>query len=87
MAPFIDRATMKLFARGGTIGFYLVIATFVGLAIGYWLDGVFSTRPWLTIIFLLLGIVSGFREIFRMVRKEADQADSGSKNGSDTKDI
>ncbi len=79
MAPLIDRATMKIFARGGTIGFYMVIATFVGLAIGYWLDGAFSTRPWLTIIFLLLGIASGFREIFRMIRKE--------KSGSDTKNI
>ncbi|MBA4373311.1 MAG: magnesium transporter [Thermodesulfovibrio sp.] len=61
------------------IGLNLVVSTFIGLAIGYWLDGVFSTRPWLTIIFLLLGIVSGFREIFRMVQKE--------DRGSDTKDL
>ncbi len=46
------------------------MSTFVGLGIGYWLDNVFSTGPWLTLIFLLLGIVAGFVEIFRMIHKE-----------------
>jgi len=60
------------------VGLNLVISTFVGLGIGYWLDRYFSTRPWLTLIFLVLGIISGFREMFRMVRKQ--------DNGSGPKD-
>jgi len=66
----------RQYLKAGMMGFNLVVSTFIGLGIGYWLDGVFSTRPWLTIIFLLLGIVSGFREIFRMVRKEDRGSDT-----------
>ena len=58
-----------------TIGLNLVLATFVGLGMGYGLDHVFDkylgmkTSPWFTIIFLLLGIIAGFREMIRMARK------------------
>jgi ATP synthase protein I len=60
----------KHFILAWSVGLHLVLSTFVGLAIGYWLDKVFNTSPWLTIIFLLLGIISGFRELFKMARKE-----------------
>lgn len=53
-----------------TVGLNLVFSTFIGLAIGYWLDKVFGTSPWLTIIFLVLGIIAGFRELFKMAKKE-----------------
>lgn len=58
-----------------TIGLNLVLATFVGLGMGYGLDYLFDkylsmkTSPWFTIIFLLLGIIAGFREMIRMARK------------------
>ncbi len=58
-----------------TIGLNLVLATFVGLGMGYGLDRVFDkylgmkTSPWFTIIFLILGIIAGFREMIRMARK------------------
>ena len=58
-----------------TIGLNLVLSTFVGLGMGYGLDHVFDkylgmkTSPWFTIIFLILGIIAGFREMIRMARK------------------
>lgn len=58
--------------KASTVGLNLVISTFVGLAIGYVLDKFFGTKPWLTIIFLLLGIISGFRDLLRMAKKEED---------------
>lgn len=58
-----------------SVGIHFVLSTFVGLGIGYWLDGVFHTRPWLTIIFLFLGIVSGFRELYRIAKKQAHDSD------------
>ena len=58
------------YLKAANVGLNLVVSTFVGLGIGYWLDNVFSTGPWLTLIFLLLGIVAGFVEIFRMIHKE-----------------
>ncbi len=56
----------------------MVAATFIGLAMGYYLDLWLETTPWFTLIFLLLGIVSGFRNIFILTsrelrRQEADQ--------------
>ncbi len=59
----------KDYLNAWMIGLNLVASTFVGLGIGYWLDRKFGTRPWLTLIFLFLGIVSGFLEIYKMVRR------------------
>ncbi len=47
-----------------SLGVNLVATTFAGLAIGYYLDEYLSTGPWLTVIFLVLGIVSGFRQMY-----------------------
>jgi ATP synthase protein I len=52
-----------------SVGIQLVLSTFVGLAIGYGLDRLFGTSPWLTFIFLIIGIISGFRELFRFAGK------------------
>lgn len=48
----------------------MVAATFIGLAMGYYLDKWLGTDPWLTLIFLLLGIVSGFRNIYILTARE-----------------
>jgi len=37
----------------------------VGLLIGYYLDKWLGTNPWLLIVFLLLGIFSGFYSLLR----------------------
>src|SRR5208283_5062221 len=39
-----------------SVGIHLVVSTFAGLAIGYGLDHLFGTSPWLTFIFLIIGI-------------------------------
>jgi ATP synthase protein I len=70
----------KDFLRAWSVGLNLVFSTFIGLAIGYGLDRLIKvTFPWLTILFLVLGIVSGFRDLLRLARKQ--------DNGSDKKDI
>ncbi len=53
-----------------TVPLNLVTATFVGLAIGYGLDRLFGTSPYLTIVFLIFGIIAGFRELFRYAKKQ-----------------
>jgi ATP synthase protein I len=60
-------------------GLVLVVATFIGLAIGYFLDKLFNTKPWLTIIFLLLGIISGFRDLLRFAGKQDRGSDQGDR--------
>jgi len=60
----------KHLLRASTLGIHLVVSTFVGLAIGYFLDKFLGTRPWLTFIFLFLGIFTGFRDMFRIVKQD-----------------
>jgi ATP synthase protein I len=53
-----------------SMGISMVAATFIGLAIGYHLDRWLDTSPWLTLLFLGLGIAAGFRNIFYMTSRE-----------------
>jgi len=54
----------------GMIGIQFALSIFVGFAIGYFLDKLFHTFPWLTIIFLIFGIIAAFRELFSLAGKE-----------------
>jgi F0F1-type ATP synthase assembly protein I len=57
-----------------TVGINLVISTFVGFAIGFWVfDKYLDTFPWFTAIFLLLGIASGFRYLFRIAKRAGEK--------------
>ena len=53
----------------GSVGMTLVVATLLGGMLGYWLDGRLVTTPWLTLIGAILGIVSGFVEMFRIINR------------------
>jgi len=44
------------------LSFVLPASVFVGYVIGYLLDKLFGTH-WLYLVFLLLGIVAGFRQL------------------------
>jgi len=47
------------------IAFGLLIPILVGFFLGTYLDNRFSTDPWLTIIFLMLGIIIGFAGLYK----------------------
>lgn len=65
-----EKPVYRQLIEASSVGIHLVISTFVGLAIGYGLDKVFNTSPYLTIIFLIVGIIAGFRELFRIAKKQ-----------------
>jgi len=57
-----------------TVGINLVASTFVGFALGYWvLDRYLNTAPWFTIILTFLGIIAGFRYLFRIAKKAGEK--------------
>lgn len=62
----------------GLVGIGTYLATsIVGLTlVGVWLDGHFGTRPVLTLVFLLLGLVAGFYGAYQQLR-EVMQRSSG----------
>ena len=70
------RELFRYLGVASTVGINLVISTFIGFAIGYYLlDKYFDTFPWLTIIFTLLGIVAGFKYLFKVASKMGDKTD------------
>jgi ATP synthase protein I len=57
--------------------FAMAIGFFIGLKLDQWL----GTSPWLTGFFVLLGIVAGFREFFRFVKRSQENLeDEGKKD-------
>ena len=40
----------------------------IGLWVGQYLDRYFGTDPWLLLLFLLFGMVAGFRSLYRLLR-------------------
>jgi len=65
--PDDESSVLRQRARLSTFGIALVAATAIGLLIGYGLDRLLGTRPWLTMVFTLFGIAAGFLNLFRDV--------------------
>jgi len=65
--------TKKLFRElwfYSSLSFSIALSIVIGLGIGYWLDTrVFNTSPWLTLIFLGLGVLAGFRNIYLVMQR------------------
>ena len=53
----------------------MVASSFIGLFIGYSLDKWLGTSPWMTLIWLVIGIISGFRNIFILTRRALREQD------------
>ena len=60
-----SKAAMGL---GFRIGLELVVAVFVGFALGWATDRWLGTRPWGLLAFLFLGIGAGMSNVYRVVR-------------------
>jgi ATP synthase protein I len=80
------RQLMKSLSFLSSLGISMVAASFIGLFIGIYLDKWLGTSPWMTLIWLGIGIISGFRNIFILTRRalrdieqdeEQDQQDDG----------
>ncbi|WP_348771074.1 AtpZ/AtpI family protein [Pseudodesulfovibrio sp. zrk46] len=63
------------------MGLHIVSSIIVGLVFGYYLDDYFGTKPWLIMIFFLLGVVAGFKmvwEDFRKLQRRLQEQQHGS---------
>ena len=72
MLYFMKKETkraLRELAYYSSLGLSVALAIFIGLAVGVFLDRRFETTPWFTLIFLVLGIIGGFRNIAIVIRK------------------
>jgi ATP synthase protein I len=61
---------LRELAYYSSLGLQVSLSIFIGLGIGVFLDRrVFHTTPWLTLIFLVLGIAAGYRNIGLAIKK------------------
>jgi len=78
-----DRKLIRMLGVLSTVGLTMVFATVIGLFVGLKLDKWFGTSPWLTALFLLIGIIAGFRNLFVYVRKSQKALDDEEKRDHD----
>jgi len=68
----MKRETLRHFrelAYYSSLGFQIALSIFIGLFFGIFLDRKFDTSPYLTMVFLVLGIAAGFRNIGLAIKK------------------
>ncbi|MBD3677990.1 MAG: AtpZ/AtpI family protein [Rhodobacteraceae bacterium] len=63
----------------------LVSGLGLGFAIGYGLDGLFGTKPWLMVLFILLGFAAGVNVMLRTAR-EIQMKDAAETSARDERD-
>lgn len=70
-----SRRQLQLAARFATAGFELALTIVVGYFGGRYLDEWLDTKPYLEYGGLVLGIVAGFRSLFKLARSAQQQAE------------
>lgn len=68
----MDDDAKDLLRKAGSysyIGIFFGFAILIGYLGGAWLDGRYKTQPWFTLAGLFVGIASGARELYRLVRR------------------
>ncbi len=60
-----------------TMGISVAVAIIIGVFVGRQLDNWLGTGPWFFFIFLLFGIVAGFRNIYIIAGREITRDDNG----------
>jgi ATP synthase protein I len=63
----------KKLAGLSSLGLMLPSSIAVGLFIGFFLDKLLGTRPWLLILFFLLGTASGFYSLLKGLKNYLDK--------------
>ncbi len=68
-----DKKTLMQAVMASTIGYQVAFAPFIGMGIGVYLDSKFGTLPYLTLLFLVLGIFAGARNYYRFAKQQQEK--------------
>lgn len=80
-----DKSYISALSNAGTIGLHLVSGIAVGTVIGYFLDDWLDTSPWLTMLFMVFGIIAGYKNVYVDTKRllSAQKEEEASKGGRD----
>jgi len=71
------RDLFKTLGVVSSMGISFVLAIFIGVLIGRYLDKWFGTAPWFFFIFLFFGIAAGFRNLYIITNRVIKKDDRG----------
>ncbi len=60
---------MRPLLNASSVGMSMVAAIAIGTGMGYYLDKYFGTKPYLTIIFMIFGVIAAFKNLFYFVKR------------------
>jgi len=63
------RDLVKSLISYSSLGLEMGLCVAIGIAIGYFLDRYFMTSPYLTIIFMIFGIVAAMKSIYQLMKR------------------
>lgn len=72
-----SKSSFKKLAELSSLGLMLPSSIAVGLIIGHLLDKFWGTRPWLLILFFLLGAASGFYSLLKGLKRYLEREKDG----------
>jgi F0F1-type ATP synthase assembly protein I len=72
------RASRRMYngLSASSVGLELGIAVVLGVLFGMWLDRELGSAPWMMLLFLVFGLIAGFRNVLRAVAR-AEKAGHG----------
>lgn len=68
--------TWQLIGQLSTLGMSFVLALILGFGAGYWLDGMFNTKPWLSFIGFFFGLAAAVLNVYRVLKLSNESARS-----------
>ena len=72
----VDRRRGAAFGKAFSFAAELIVGVAFGAAIGWGLDRYFGTKPWLMVLFVILGFAAGLMNVIRRAQEaEAQNAD------------
>jgi ATP synthase protein I len=67
-----DWRYIKELAYFSSLGLQVALSILIGYAAGRYLDSKFSTGPWLTVFFFILGVAAAIRNLGLAIKKLRD---------------
>ncbi len=63
-----NASALKTIGQLSTIGLSFVFALMMGFGAGFWLDGRFGTKPWLSLLGFATGLAAGVLNVVRTMK-------------------